>query len=91
MLGVPPKSSGGATNRCVMSLLTKCAVRALFGPALSQAYRGRSAALISAPHQSRPFRALYATPMPRQISSNPHRKVIIPLLYSLATLPIAAL
>ena len=26
MLGVPPKSSGGATNRCVMSRLTKCAV-----------------------------------------------------------------
>ena len=25
MLGVPPKSSGGATNRCVMSRLTKCA------------------------------------------------------------------
>ena len=25
------------------------------------------------------------------IPSNPHRKVIIPLLYSLATLPIAAL
>ena len=24
MLGVPPKSSGGATNRCVMSRLTKC-------------------------------------------------------------------
>ena len=23
MLGVPPKSSGGATNRCVMSRLTK--------------------------------------------------------------------
>ena len=26
MLGVSPKSSGGATNRCVMSRLTKCAV-----------------------------------------------------------------
>jgi hypothetical protein len=25
MLSVPPKSSGGATNRCVMSRLTKCA------------------------------------------------------------------
>jgi hypothetical protein len=24
MLGVPPKSSGGATNRCVMSRLTGC-------------------------------------------------------------------
>ena len=24
MLGVPPKSSGGGTNRCVMSRLTKC-------------------------------------------------------------------
>jgi hypothetical protein len=24
MLGVPPKSSGGVTNRCVMSRLMKC-------------------------------------------------------------------
>jgi hypothetical protein len=30
MLGVPPKSSGGATNPCVMSRLTKCATPGLF-------------------------------------------------------------
>ena len=30
MLGVPPKSSGGATNRCVMSRLTKCLAPAPF-------------------------------------------------------------
>ena len=32
MLGVPPKSSGGATNRCVMSRLTRWG-RGLFSPA----------------------------------------------------------
>jgi len=42
MLGVPPKSSGGATNRCVMSRLTKCAVLDPFQTALSQACRARS-------------------------------------------------
>src|SRR3984957_17748711 len=41
MLGVPPKSSGGATNRCVMSRLTKCAVLDPFQTALSQACRAR--------------------------------------------------
>jgi hypothetical protein len=30
MLGVPPKSSSGATNPCVMSRLTKCATPGLF-------------------------------------------------------------
>src|SRR5580693_8320439 len=30
MLGVPPKSSGGATDRCVMSRLTICAAPGLF-------------------------------------------------------------
>src|ERR1700730_14480047 len=43
MLGVPPKSSGGATNRCVMSRLTKCLAPAPFS--------ARSARLTSAPHQ----------------------------------------
>src|SRR5580704_8693796 len=42
MLGVPPKSSGGATNRCVMSRLTKCAVPDPFQTVLSQACRARS-------------------------------------------------
>src|SRR6202035_4732852 len=42
MLGVPPKSSGGATNRCVMSRLTKCAAPDPFQTALSQACRARS-------------------------------------------------
>src|SRR6202035_2584817 len=42
MLGVPPKSSGGATSRCVMSRLTKCAVLDPFQTALSQACRARS-------------------------------------------------
>ena len=41
MLGVPPKSSGGATNRCVMSRLTK----------MSGAGARRPARLTSAPHQ----------------------------------------
>ena len=50
MLGVPPKSSGGGTNRCVMSRLTKCGAGALFGPALSEARRARPARLTSAPH-----------------------------------------
>src|ERR1700724_3059827 len=43
MLGVPPKSSGGATNRRVMSRLTKCLASAPFS--------ARSARLTSAPHQ----------------------------------------
>src|SRR4029077_14685416 len=43
MLGVPPKSSGGATNRCVMSRLTKCLAPSPFS--------ARSARLTSAPHQ----------------------------------------
>ena len=42
MLGVPPKSSRGATNRCVMSRLTKCAAPDPFQTALSQACRARS-------------------------------------------------
>src|SRR5438552_13829152 len=43
MLGVPPKSSGEATNRCVMSRLMKCLAPALFS--------ARPARLTSAPHQ----------------------------------------
>jgi hypothetical protein len=48
MLGVPPKSSGAATNRCVMSRLTKSVAPGLFRPALGQACRARSAGLTSA-------------------------------------------
>jgi hypothetical protein len=48
MLGVPPKSSGAATNRCVVSRLTKSVAPGLFRPALGQACRARSAGLTSA-------------------------------------------
>src|SRR5580704_15437138 len=43
MLGVPPKSSGGATNRRVMSRSMKCLAPAPFS--------ARTARLTSAPHQ----------------------------------------
>jgi hypothetical protein len=48
MLGVPPKSSGAATNRCVMSRLTKSVAPGLFKPALGQSCRPRSTGLTSA-------------------------------------------
>jgi len=51
MLGVPPKSSSGATNPCVMSRLTKCATPGLFQTGVAEAYRARSAGLTAAPHQ----------------------------------------
>jgi hypothetical protein len=48
MLGVPPKSSGGATNRCVMSRLTKCAAPDPLQTALSQACRGANTSPVNA-------------------------------------------
>ena len=50
MLGVPPKSSSGTSNLCVMSRLTKCATPGLFQTGI-EACRARSPRLTSAPHR----------------------------------------
>ena len=60
MLGVPPKSSGGATNRCVMSRLTKCAVLDPFQTALSQACRARSCRVLRWGRRSATLRSVFA-------------------------------
>src|SRR4051812_4214745 len=53
MLGVPPKSSSGATNLCVMSRLTKRATPGIFQTGVAEAYRARSAGLKSQSHALR--------------------------------------